>query len=66
MPQDDSISAPGVSGWAAAAELAPMIEVWRQLLTDHVPDSQRAMPSVHTGRYRHPNGAVAVRPAQNR
>ena len=24
------------SGWAAAAELAPMIEMWRQLLKDHV------------------------------
>jgi hypothetical protein len=39
MPRDDSIPAPGLSGWAAAAELAPMIGVWRQLLTDHVPDS---------------------------
>jgi hypothetical protein len=38
MPRDDSgpVSAPG--DWAAAAELAPMIEVWRQLLTVHVPD----------------------------
>ena len=42
MPRDNSIPAPApaLSGWAAAAELAPMIEVWRQLLTDHVPDSR--------------------------
>jgi hypothetical protein len=41
MPRDNSIPAPapGLSGWAAA-ELAPMIEVWRQLLTDHVPNSR--------------------------
>ena len=65
MPRDDS-PAPELSDWATAAELASMTEVWRQLLTDHVPNSQGAMPSLHAGRYRHPDGAVAVRPAQNR
>ena len=39
MPRDDSISAPDASGWAAAAELAPMTDVWRQLLSDHVPNA---------------------------
>ena len=40
MPRDDG-SPPSVpSDWAAAAELAPMIEMWRQLLKDHVPNSR--------------------------
>jgi len=39
MPRDDS-PAPELSDWATAAELASMTEVWRQLLTDHVPNSQ--------------------------
>ena len=39
MPRDDN-PAPELSDWATAAELAPMTEVWRQLLTDHVPNSQ--------------------------
>jgi hypothetical protein len=30
------------------------------------PGLARAMPSLHAGRYRHPDGAVAVRPAQDR
>ena len=44
MPRDDTSPdepahlAP--SDWTAAAELAPMIDVWRQLLEDHVPNSQ--------------------------
>ena len=28
------------SGWGLAAEVAPMTDVWRQLLDDHVPDSR--------------------------
>ena len=40
MPRDNSSPAPELSDWAAAAgELAPMIGVWRQLLTDHVPNT---------------------------
>jgi hypothetical protein len=39
MRRDDSSPAPAAGEWAAAAELAPMIDVWRQLLTDHVPNS---------------------------
>jgi hypothetical protein len=40
MPQDNSCPPSAPSNWAAAAELAPMIEMWRQLLKDHVPNSR--------------------------
>jgi hypothetical protein len=40
VPRDNSSPAPELSNWVAAAgELAPMIGVWRQLLTDHVPNT---------------------------
>ena len=38
MPRDDSSTSPTPTNWAIAAELAPMTNVWRQLLDDHVPD----------------------------
>jgi hypothetical protein len=40
MPTDNGSPASALSDWAAAAELAPMIGVWRQLLTDHVPSAR--------------------------
>ena len=40
MPRDNSSPPSAPSGWAAAAELAPMIEMWRQLLKAHVPNSR--------------------------
>jgi hypothetical protein len=40
MSRDDSSVLPPPAVWAAAAELAPMTEVWRRLLTDHVPTSR--------------------------
>jgi hypothetical protein len=39
MPRDDSSLSAPLTHWAAATELAPMIEVWNRLLTDHVPNS---------------------------
>ena len=39
MPRDDTSAHVATSDWAAAAELAPMTAVWRQLLEDHVPNA---------------------------
>jgi hypothetical protein len=39
MARENSSPAPVPGDWAAAVELAPMIAVWRQLLTDHMPDA---------------------------
>ena len=39
MPRDDTSAHVTPSDWAAAAELAPMTAVWRQLLEDHVPNT---------------------------
>jgi hypothetical protein len=39
MASADNSPPPTPSGWTAAAELAPMIDVWRQLIEDHVPNS---------------------------
>ena len=37
MFTDDSAAPPGSDDWATAAELAPMVSAWSQLLEDHVP-----------------------------
>jgi hypothetical protein len=39
MARENSSPGPVPGDWAAAVELAPMIAVWRQLLTDHMPDA---------------------------
>jgi hypothetical protein len=39
MPTDDPTALPTSDTWAAAVELAPMTDVWRQLLEDHQPGS---------------------------
>lgn len=38
MPAGDATTPPASTEWAAAVELAPMVNTWRQLLDDHVPD----------------------------
>lgn len=37
MPSDKPNAASRSGRWAAAVELAPMTDVWRQLLEDHQP-----------------------------
>jgi hypothetical protein len=65
MPRDDSLSA-SLANWSAAVELAPMIEVWRRLLADHVPNSYGRCRACTQGGTGDSCGAVAMRPAQDR